>query len=120
MNSKDAAALLGVDAKFLRKLCRENENLGKQVDGKWSFSKTDIALIRSHIENSKSQKNSSAKKNSIPNEELSEMQKRILSRRDAKLNKEVTERHIQRIERLEQRLRAAGVHLSQHRSDSDA
>lgn len=119
MNSKDAAALLGVDAKFLRKLCRENENLGKQVDGKWSFSKTDIALIRSHIEAQKNSKNS--KRNSPVNssvEELSEMQKRILSRRDARLNREVTERHIQRIERLEQRLRAAGVHLSQHRDDA--
>lgn len=120
MNSKEAAALLGVDAKVLRKLCRENENFGKQIEGKWSFSKTDIARIRSHIEfqNSKTVNRPVNRVNSS-DEELTEMQKRILSRRDRKLNREVAERHLQRVDRLEARLRAAGVHLSQQR-DTEA
>lgn len=119
MNSKEAAILLGIDPKALRKMVRDDlDNFGvKQIDGKWSFSKSDIARIRSHIE---AQKNSLPKKNSSVNssvEELSDLQKRILSRRDRRLNKEVTERHLRRIENLEARLRAAGIHLSQHRDD---
>lgn len=119
MNSKEAAKLLGIDPKALRKLVRDDlNNFGvKQVEGKWSFSKSDIARIRSHIENSKpkkNSKNSEAQKNS---EELSEYQKRILSRRNPRLNKEVTERHLLRVENLERRLREAGIHISQHRDD---
>lgn len=113
MNTTEAAKQLGIPPKELRRILRSSlDNFGvKKVEDKWYFKKGDIARIRAHI--AKNAKPANPPKEYDAEKELTERQLRVLSRRDPKLNKEVTQRYIARVNRLEELLRARGMHISQ-------
>jgi hypothetical protein len=115
MNTNEAALQIGIPAKKLRGYIRADpDNLGvAQQDGRWVFSQRDVARLR-NVLNPKVEVQSGKE---TDGGELTPYQKLVISRKDARVNREVMERHIKRIDKLEAGLRRAGLHISQQSLD---
>lgn len=117
MNTNEAALQIGIPAKKLRGYLQKRRNAGEdpgveQQDGRWIFTARDVTRLRLVL-NSKVEVQAGKESDG----ELTPYQKLVLSRKDSRVNREVMDRHIKRIDRLEAGLRRAGLHLSQHRED---
>lgn len=120
MNTRQAAEALGTDSKRLRRFLRADptyRNAGQ--GGRYEFAEKDLTTLKKRfdawvVKTAKSEPTRAPRRRG--NREIPAMDESILGRALTSTEREERDkRSRERVDRLEERLRAAGLHVSQAR-----
>ncbi len=113
--ASEAAAQLNVAPKLLRRLLREDRTLKAPGSGaSWSFTDDDLPLLEKIVANHQGRKGSKTARNTVITDDAG-LPAAICRSRSRTDRARVKALSAERTARLEQALRAAGLHLSQLR-----
>lgn len=119
--ASEAAAELGIEAKKLRQLLRADPTFKAPGSGaSWSFSTGDMPALRRIVKaHTDKPRGTKTNKTGAARDDDQGLPMRVANSRDPQARAAVRRLSIERVDRLERALLAAGLHISQMNTDRD-